>query len=188
MKTNALILLIVVMATFSASAQRIKKTERVAEKETKDFLYELECAGVGKQGTYLLKVWSYSKRKDVAIDQAKKNAVHGVVFKGFASGGKQQSGDACRGQRALANTPNIEDDQKAYFKKFFKDGGDYMRYVSSSDQVKTHMEVIKLSGMKRVVDMAGIEYKVGVIVTVMKDELRKHLEKDGVIRGLNSGF
>jgi sRNA-binding protein len=34
----------------------------------------------------------------------------------------------------------------------------------------------------------GKEYKIGVIVSVMKDELRKDLEAAGVIRGLASGF
>lgn len=31
-------------------------------------------------------------------------------------------------------------------------------------------------------------YKVGVYVSVNKDELRRRLEQDGIIRGLNSGF
>jgi hypothetical protein len=34
----------------------------------------------------------------------------------------------------------------------------------------------------------GKEYKVGVVVTVNKDMLRKHLEEAGIVRGLGSGF
>ena len=34
----------------------------------------------------------------------------------------------------------------------------------------------------------GKEYKVGVVVSVRKDDLRKALEAAGIIRGLNSGF
>jgi len=34
----------------------------------------------------------------------------------------------------------------------------------------------------------GKEYKVGVIVTVFKDNLRKDLEDAGIVKGLNSGF
>jgi hypothetical protein len=34
----------------------------------------------------------------------------------------------------------------------------------------------------------GKEYKIGVIVSVQKDYLRKDLEAAGVIKGLSSGF
>ena len=34
----------------------------------------------------------------------------------------------------------------------------------------------------------GKEYKVGVVVSVMYDLLRKDLEAAGIIRGLSSGF
>src|SRR5690606_21911572 len=129
---------------------------------------ELECVGEGKQGTYIVKVWSYSKRADVAIEQAKKNAIHGIIFKGFPS-----NGQTCRGQKALAPTPGVEDEQKAFFRKFFADGGDYMKYAQRSNEgSKDDLagDIVKLSGMKRVDDGAGAQYKVGVIVVVMKDE------------------
>ena len=32
------------------------------------------------------------------------------------------------------------------------------------------------------------EYKVGVVVSVNKDELRKYLESEGILKGLASGF
>ena len=34
----------------------------------------------------------------------------------------------------------------------------------------------------------GKEYKIGLIVSVRKDALRKDLEQAGIIKGLNSGF
>ena len=34
----------------------------------------------------------------------------------------------------------------------------------------------------------GKEYKVGATVSVLKDALRKTLEKQGIVRSLNSGF
>ena len=34
----------------------------------------------------------------------------------------------------------------------------------------------------------GREYKIGVVVSVSKDALRKDLEAAGVIKGLSSGF
>ena len=37
-------------------------------------------------GTYAIKVYSYSKKPKVAIEAAKRNAVHGIIFKGLAGG------------------------------------------------------------------------------------------------------
>lgn len=162
--------ILLVLASISAFSQAKKK----ANKATEEFRYEIECAGVGTDGTYLIKVWSYSKKPNVALEQAKKNAVHGVVFKGFAGGAK-----GCPSQKPLASSPNAEAEHEEFFKMFFEDGGKYMKYVSvSSDgniDVGDRMKV-------------GKEYKVGVIVSVMKDALRKDLEAAGVIRELSTGF
>ena len=57
--------------TSLVSAQARKK----ADKDTEEWRYEIEVVQTGTQGTYLIKVWSYSKKADVAIEQAKKNAV-----------------------------------------------------------------------------------------------------------------
>ncbi len=63
-----------------ANAQRGKKK---ADTETNEWRYEVEKTGTGKQGTYQLKVWTYSKDVATASLQAKKNAVHAVMFKGI---------------------------------------------------------------------------------------------------------
>lgn len=155
--------------TLASNAQARKKADR----DTDEFRYELQCAGVGQDGTYLVKVWSYSKRGNVAIEQAKKNAVHGVVFKGFPGEG------GCTSQKAIANDPNVETEKKEFFDAFFEDGGKYMKYVSVSSD-----GMISADDRKKV----GKEYKIGVVVSVMKDALRKDLEAAGIVRGLSSGF
>ena len=140
-----------------------------ANKDTQQFRYEIECAGNGTQGTYLIKVWSYSKKVNTAIEQAKKNAVHGVIFKGFA--GK----NGCVAQRPLFKGPGGEFEHQDYFKNFFANGGEYLRFVTSTEGTQ---EIIKI----------GKEYKVGVVVSVAKDELRKTLEEVGVLKKLGHGF
>jgi hypothetical protein len=162
--------LLLLISTASIFAQAQKK----ADKATDAFRYEIECAGIGTDGTYLIKVWSYSKKGSVAISQAKKNAVHGILFKGFAGGGR-----GCNSQKPLISNPNVEQEKKDFFEPFFAEGGKYMKFVSStSDGNVDAADRIKV----------GKEYKIGVIVSVMKDELRKDLEAAGVIRGLASGF
>lgn len=144
-------------------------SKKKANKDTEHFRYEIECAGNGTQGTYLIKVWSYSKKARVAAEQCKKNAVHGVIFKGYTGG------NGCVAQRPLAKNAGVELEYAEYFDKFFSDGGEYYKYVSLTS---AEQDIVKV----------GKEYKVGVIVSVQKDDLRKALEAAGVIRGLSSGF
>jgi hypothetical protein len=161
-----LLTLLVVALCVPAFAGAKKK----ADKDTNQFRYELECAGNAVQGTYLVKVWSYSKKASVAENQCRKNAVHGVIFKGYGS-----TGPGCVQQRPLANKPGIETQYKEYFDSFFADGGEFQKYASI---VAGTTESVKV----------GKEYKVGCIVSVRKDDLRKALEAAGVIRSLRSGF
>ena len=150
--------------SFAASLRQKK-----ADKDTNQFRYEIECAGNAIQGTYLVKVWSYSKKASVAENQCRKNAVHGVIFKGYGGG------QGCVSQRPLANTPGIETQYQEYFNSFFAEGGEFQKYASI---IEGTVETVKV----------GREYKVGVTVSVRKDDLRKALEAAGIIRGLNSGF
>lgn len=167
------VLLLLAVLSFSMNVDAQKK--RKANKDTEQWKYEIECAGTGAQGTYLIKVWSYSKKPKIAIEQAKKNAVHGIIFKGFA-GGK----NGCSSQKPLARNPSVEFDKEDFFKDFFLTGGRYMKFVSSStDGAVGAGDVTKVS--KKM-------YKVGVVVSVQKDALRKDLEAAGIIKGLASGF
>ena len=143
--------------------------KKKADKDTNQFRYEIECAGNAIQGTYLVKVWTYSKKAAVAENQCRKNAVHGVIFKGYGGG------QGCVSQRPLANTPGIENQYKEYFNSFFSEGGEFQKYASIMEGT---IETVKV----------GKEYKVGCVVSVRKDDLRKALEAAGVIRGLSSGF
>lgn len=144
-------------------------SQNKANRDTEKFRYELECAGNGVQGTYLVKVWTYSKKPQVAYEQAAKNAVHGVIFKGFTGS------NGCVSQQPLARNAGVETEYEDYFKHFFADKGEYYKYVSIVEGTYEYVKV-------------GKEYKVGVVVSVKKDELRKALEAAGVIRGLNYGF
>ncbi|MDR2972824.1 MAG: hypothetical protein LBU83_13015 [Bacteroidales bacterium] len=159
---------IFILCCFTGFSQAKKK----ANKDTQDFRYDIECAGTGAQGFYLVNVWTYSKKPAVAFEQSKKNAVHGVLFKGFGS----NSIAGCTSQRPIAANPTVEQEQADFFKKFFSNGGDYMKYVTNSGPI--NQKTLKV----------GKEYKVGVVVSVAKEQLRKDLEAAGIIKGLSSGF
>ena len=165
MKKILLSLLVVAVSLPLLAGPKQKK----ADKDTEQFRYEIECAGNAIQGTYLVKVWTYSKKASIAENQCRKNAVHGVIFKGYGGG------QGCVSQRPMANQPGIEVQYKDYFDNFFANGGEFQKYASIMGGTT---EVVKV----------GKEYKVGVVVSVRKDDLRKALEAAGIIRGLNSGF
>ena len=163
-------LLLIVLTSFSLS---ISAQNKKADKDTRNWVYEIEPVGVGTQGSYLIKVWSYSKKPMVALEQAKKNAVHGIIFKGFT--GIQ----GVPGQRPLTNNPNLEVEQAEFFKNFFAEGGKYMKFVNiTNDGSVAAEDRLKI----------GKEYKIGVVVSVNVAGLRKDLEDAGMVRGLSSGF
>lgn len=161
--------LLLIILSINVVAQARKK----ADKDTEIWRYEIEAMQTGVTGTYLIKVWSYSKKPEVAIEQSKKNAVHGIIFKGFTG----KSG--VPGQSPLANNVNLEEEKLDFFKPFFADGGKYMKFVSTSaDGAVAAEDRMKI----------GKEYKVGVIVSVNVAELRKDLENGGIIKSLSRGF
>lgn len=151
------------------SSVAVAGPKKRADKDTNNFRYDIECAGNGAVGTYLVKVWSYSTQKQVAYDQALKNAIHGVIFKGYSGE------NGCVGQSPLARQNGAEVENADYFKHFFSDGGEYRKYASVVNGTTDVMIV-------------GREYKVGVEVSVKKDDLRRALEEAGVIKSLNYGF
>ena len=141
----------------------------VAGKTPENLRYDIECAGNGTQGSYLVKVWVYTKASKMDSETLKKYAVHGVIFKGFA--GKAD----CVQQRPLANSPGIEQQKADFFNAFFNTDKAFAKYAT---EVGGSIERIKI----------GKEYKHGIVISVAKDMLRQDLEKAGVIRGLDSGF
>ncbi len=171
---SLLVVATLVVSMFSAKNATAQAGNK-ADKDTKLWRYEVQCVGVGNDGTKLIKVFSYSKKADVAIEQAKKNAIHAVIFQGYNG----NSATGCPTQKPLANSPALEQEKAEYFDSFFADGGKYAKFVSVSGDGAVAAE----DRMK-----VGKEYKVGVVVSVMYDLLRKDLEAAGIIRGLSSGF
>lgn len=167
------IIFICVFVWIMSCTSAIYAQNKQADRDTREWIYEIEPVGIGTQGTYLIKVWSYSKKPIVAIEQAKKNAVHGIIFKGFSGA------PGVPGQRPLSSNPNLEVEQSEFFKNFFNSGGKYMKFVSITNDGSVAAE----DRLK-----VGKEYKIGVVVSVNAAGLRKDLEDAGIIRSLNSGF
>lgn len=177
MKRILSIFVIVASLVMLASCSATKK-QAVADQATLTWAYEIEpTIGQAAQGSILVKVWSYSKDKNVATTQAAKNAVHGVLFKGVAA----LNNDSARvpAQKPIVTDPNAESTHVAYFQDFFQNGGKYMKYVNFvNNGIPAPGDIIQV----------GKQYKVGVRVSVSKDALRKEMEAAGIIKALGAGF
>lgn len=145
--------------------------QKKADAETEKFRYDIEYARPAGDGVCQVKVWSYSKKSRIAAEQCRKNAVHGIIFKSYSTGDGTTAS-----QRPLVKDPSVQREKAEYFEDFFSDGGPYRQFVSAVTDGS--QEVVKV----------GKQYKVGVVVTVSKDQLRKYLESEGIIRSLGSGF
>ena len=152
---------------FDSVAQKRKK--RKADTETVEWRYELEMMNVASAGSKQVKVWSYSKFPETAQEQAKKNAIHGVCFRGVGGGGRTAGLDPLVSASA-------EKEHEAFFKEFFADGGGYLRYVNLSGD--------NMIGPGDMVKVGKKEYKVGVVISVAYNDLRKRLENEGIVKKL----
>ncbi len=155
--------------------KKAKKARAKADVETEAWRYQTEPMGdqVSAQGTVQFKVWQYNKKPFVAKEQAMKNAVHAVIFRGI------QSSQRVRGFRALVDS-NTQSENSTYFDSFFENrGGKYMKFVSLAMEGGIGSgDVIKLKK----------EYKVGVVVVVRTSDLKKELENDGILKSVRSIF
>ena len=156
-------LILFMLLPFVAMAK--EKTENI------EFDYQIEGAGTGIDGTYLVRVWVMCEKPRVTDKVIGKYAVKGVLFKGFSSKENRQ-----KHHPPLAGSALAEQQHADFFDAFFSEGGAYSNYI----QV--------ISNSRKVVKLGKDEYKVGATVTVLSNQLRKDLEKAGIIRALGSGM
>ena len=155
--SKAMLLLVFLSFSFSTLGAKSRIT---------DTRYDIEGVETGQQGTYLVKVYVYSKKSSVTTEEFKFAAVHGVIFRGFA-------GKGFGAQKPIAK-PEAQTQHADFFNAFFNNGN-YAAYAQVVNPVADRVKI-------------GKEYKIAATVSVSKDELRKTLESAGVIRSLNSGF
>lgn len=133
--------------------------------------YEISCAGNAVQGNYLISVSYKSKSKKPDDTKLRLAAIHGVIFRGITS-----SNSGCKSQKPLVKDLSAEQDHADFFEMFFNDKAG--RAVSFANVQLGSYQVVKVKG----------GYRITAVVTVSKDQLRKHLEDAGIIKSLSSGF
>ena len=125
----------------------------------------ISCMGVELDGSQTLRVFGYGRNKIDAKEQAMKNAVWTVIFDGIREGAP-----GCD-MRPLITGVSARERHEDYFNKFFSDGGDYKKFVSSSDTKK--------KSAKKKKDKLGYSYE--MTVRVLSPKLKSHLMRDNII-------
>ncbi len=128
--------------------------------------FETQCLGVEEDGSQTLRAWGFGKKKKDAVEQAMKNAVRDVLFKGIKEGM-----DGCN-LRPMITEVNARERHAAYFNKFFADGGKYKSFVSLKDENKK-------KSRESVQSSLGTRWS--VTVRILCPKLREQLVKDKII-------
>lgn len=163
MRTNRFLIIITLLLTVIDKANAQTKTGAYHE-------YEPECLGVELDGSQTLRVWGNGKNKNDAVEQAKKNAIRAVVFKGIRNG---LSG--CNIQPVIFEV-NAEEKYEDYFNAFFKDNGEYLKYVTMEDEKRDN--IFKKDKEK---EKSRHFVKYGITVRVLRSELKKRFENDNIL-------
>lgn len=130
-------------------------------------LYSIECISIENEGFVKLKLLNYVKPTKFKVEDASKDAIKALLYSGYSS-------TKCPTQKPLLKETTDLDNFKKIEKDFFSKNGKWKTFTRNSldiDNVKTEKITIK-------------EFE----IMVNKDLLRKYLEKQKIIKSLNTGF
>lgn len=131
--------------------------------------FPTECLGSELDGSQTLLVFADGRNRADAVEQAKKNAVREVLFKGI------KNGKSTCDPRPLVPEVNADRKYETYFAKFFEDGGEYTKYVSLADE-RIYNKIFRdrTKGRKQI--------KNSVVVRVEVLKLKEKLRNDEIIK------
>lgn len=166
MKKFALYLVLVVVILLSSCSSSKKMSTTVRQ-------YNVETMGIGNDGTYLIKVTDYFRTADetVYLDGLKKDAVHCVIYSGIPAG------NGSINQPALMNSDTKIEGNEQALNEFFEQK-QYLQFINSV--VNSSKSITKLQGSK--------DYKISVVISVNKDQLRRYLIDNDIIKSLDYIF
>ena len=128
------------------------------------YSYDTECLGAELDGSQTLKAWGTGSNLADAVEQAKKQALKDVMFKGITKGKSD-----CN-QMPLVIEVNADEKYEDYWFKFFADGGLYTKFTSHEDG--KYLKKLK----------AGEQVTYGVTIRLKRQELKKQLLEDKILK------
>jgi len=130
------------------------------------YTYETECVNTELDGSETLRAWGSGRNKTDAIEQAKKNAIRDILFKGVRNGNGGCS------SKPLILEVNAQEKYAYYFNTFFQDDGAYKEYIS--------MEDTKFRSSAS--ESTGQQDKYATVVRVLRSKLKDRLIQDEILK------
>ena len=134
--------------------------------ESTYYTMETTCIGTEMDGSLTVRAWGDGNSKKDAIEQAAKQAVYDVLFKNNITG---TTGTLAK---PVVVEANAREKYENYFNTFFKDGGEYRRYITLQDEKENSKQKME----NRYV------YRYCVTLRVLRSDLKARLQKDGIIK------
>ena len=145
---------------------------KVTEERTRNWQYESICSESGGTGSsYLIQVTSYVGDVRLALNQAKKNAIHAVLFKGVTG-----NDIGCTAKEPLIKN-GVYNDNFEYFEDFFYNTRQYNQFATLHSGSAESTEKLKRK-----------MYKATYAISVNVDDLRKKLEYDKIIEPMGAAL
>ena len=132
--------------------------------------YQTECVTIENDGYITIKIWDIIKGARYKPEQARKDAIHAILYSGISSS------NGCNTQVPMLNTINDQVKFMEIEKAFFSKNGKWSFFTRSST---TETTLPNRLGSKN--------WKV-YQVSISKNELRKYLEGQKIIKALDNGF
>jgi hypothetical protein len=121
-------------------------------------------------GYVTIKIWDTKKGSKYKPEQSRKDALHAILYSGIAGG------TACATQPPFLNKTEEQENFKSIEKSFFARKGKWSMFTRSSATETTLPANLGVKNWK--------VYQ----VSISKNELRKFLEDQKIIKSLNNGF
>ncbi len=133
--------------------------------------YQTECVSIETEGYVTIKIWDIKKGAKYKAEQARKDAIHALLFSGISG-----SGSGCSTQNPLLSNSEEVEKFKGIQRSFFSRKGKWSSFTRSAATETTLPTSI-----------GNEDWKV-YQVSVSKRELRKYLEEKNIIKALTNGF
>ena len=132
--------------------------------------YQTECVTVEADGYVTIKIWDTKKAAKYSAEQARKDAIHSILYSGISGG------TGCATQPPVLNKSEDQKNFKSIEKAFFAKKGKWSMFTRSAATETTLPASLGIKNWK--------VYQ----VSISKNELRKYLEEQKIIKSLNNGF
>lgn len=127
---------------------------------------DIECLSSELDGSITIRITGAGKNKRDAKEQAKKNAIFEIIFNGIHD---RKLGNNIR---PLVTEVNAREKYEDYFNNFFKDKGEYSKYISEADEKRFSKET----------KSNKYENSYRLTVRVLRSKLKARLKEDGITK------